>query len=101
MYCCQPRMWQVGTARLSSGDVIALFNRIIAGSDTLGKEILSEITEYLLAVRSICPGFTDIYSYFDRERILKTVSAREGVRPGMPGKVTGRTYSARREKIFG
>ncbi len=37
-------------------DVIALFNRIIAGSDTLGKEILSEITEYLLAVRSICPG---------------------------------------------
>ncbi len=83
------------------GDVIALFNRIIAGSDTLGKEILSEITEYLLSVRSICPGFTDIYSYFDRERILKTVSAREGVRPGMPGKVTGRTYSARREKIFG
>lgn len=83
------------------GDVIAMLNRISAESGTPGDGILSEIMEYLLAIRSACPEFTDIYSYFDRARILKTISAGESVRPGTRGKATGRAYPARREKIFG
>lgn len=90
-----------GDCPSEAGDVIALLNRISAGSGTPGDRILNEIMEYLLAVRSVCTGFTDIYSYFDRTRILKTVSAWEGVRPGMPEKGAGRAYYARREKIFG
>lgn len=90
-----------GDCPSEAGDVIALLNKISAESGTPGDGILSEIVEYLLAIRSACPEFTDIYSCFDRARILKTISAGESVRPGTRGKATGRAYLARREKIFG
>lgn len=83
------------------GDVIALLNRTGEESDMPGGGILSEIIEYLSAVRSVCPGLTYIYSYFDRARILKIVSAGKRNGLGVPGKDTGRGYPARREKIFG
>lgn len=90
-----------GACSSEVGDIIALLNRISVESSTPGEEILSEIIEYLLVVKSVCPDFTDIYSYIDRTRILKNVSAGVGVRPGILGKVTGQAYTARREKIFG
>lgn len=81
-------------------NVMALLNRVSDASGTAGDNILPEIIEYLCSVRRVCPAFTDIYSYFDRTRILKTMSAGGDILSKAHGKDAGRDYLARREKIF-
>lgn len=83
-----------------AGSVIELLNRVNDASGMAGDNILPEIMEYLSCVRRICPEFTDIYSYFDRGRILTAASAGEGVLSKEQRKDIRRYYLARREKIF-
>lgn len=89
-----------GDCPSDAGSVIALLNRVSDASGTAGNDILPEIIEYLSGVRSVCPAFTDIYSYFDRARVLKMASAGGCVPSKTHRKDTRRAYLARREKIF-
>lgn len=83
-----------------AGSVIALLNRANEDHGTEEGNILPEIIEYLSGVRGICPASTDIYSYFDRARLLKMAPAGRAARSETQEKGAGRAYLARREKIF-
>jgi hypothetical protein len=83
-----------------TGRVIDLLNRVNDASGMAGDNILPEIMEYLSYARRVCPEFTDIYSYFDRTRVLTAASAGEGVLSKERGKNIRRDYLVRREKIF-
>lgn len=83
-----------------AGGIITLINKVNDASGMEEDNILVEMIEYLSCIRRVCPEFTDIYSYFDRARVLKTASAKEDALQKAQRKNIKRTYLARREKIL-
>lgn len=80
--------------------IIELINEVSANSGTVQCNILTEIKKYVSEISSICPELADVYSCFDKTRILKAVSYYKKHDCGVYHLNSYSSYLKRREKIF-
>lgn len=81
-------------------ETIELINKINYNYGTFQCSILTEIKNYVSEINSIYPEFSDIFSCFDRTKVIKAVSCCRTADCGLYQFNPDIAYLKRREKIF-